>query len=382
MKWQQQNNGPWGSGGGNGGGPWGGGSGGGGRGGGGNPWGSGSGGGGQPPDFEEMLRKSQERVKGFIPGGFGSGKGIALVAAILIFFWGLSGFYRVQPDEQGVEMLFGKFVKTTQPGLNYWFPAPVGEVMKPKVTLTNQINVGFRGSTTSQRDVPQESLMITGDQNIVDVDFVVQWRIRDAGDYLFNIREPEQTVKLAAESSMREIVGQTPFGLLMTNQRQDVAERTTTLLQGILDDYGAGITVLDVRMEKADPPGEVLDAFNDVQRAKQDQERLRNEALAYRNDILPRAQGEGARMVEEATAQKERQILETQGEAERFLAFYETYRAAPALTRERIYLETMQEVLGRSEKVLLDEDGGGSGVVPYLPLPEVQSRRRAAQGGS
>ena len=383
MKWQQQNNGPWGSGGGNGGGPWGGGSGGGGRGGGGNPWGNGGGGGGgQPPDFEEMLRKSQERVKGFIPGGFGSGKGIALVVAILIFFWGLSGFYRVQPDEQGVELLFGQFVKTTQPGLNYWFPAPVGEVMKPKVTLTNQINVGFRGSATSRRDVPQESLMITGDQNIVDVDFVVQWRIRDAGDYLFNIREPEQTVKLAAESAMREIVGQTPFGLLMTNQRQDVAERTTTLLQGILDDYGAGITVLDVRMDKADPPGEVLDAFNDVQRAKQDQERLRNEALAYRNDILPRAQGEGARMVEEATAQKERQILETQGEAERFLAFYETYKAAPALTRERIYLETMQEVLGRSEKVLLDEDGGGSGVVPYLPLPEVQNRRRAAQGGN
>lgn len=377
MLWKQQGGGPWGgggSGGRNGGGN-----------GGGNPWGGrtggGGGGGGQtPPDLEELLKRSQDRVKQFMPGGMGNARGIMLVIAIVLVFWGISGFYRVQPDEQGVELLFGKYVKTTEPGLNYWFPAPLGEVQTPKVTLTNQITIGFRGvpNTTNQRDVPAESLMLTGDENIVDVDFVVQWRIRDAGPFLFNIRNPEQTVKLAAESAMREIVGQNTLDFVTTDGREVIGQRAQTVLQEILDSYVAGISVLEIRVQGANPPPEVIDAFNDVQRANQDQERLRNEALAYRNDIVPRAMGEASRMVENASAQKERLIREAQGQAQRFDAFYQTYLENKDVTSRRLYLEAMQEVLGRSEMFIMDENSGGEGgnnVVPYLSLNELTRQR-------
>lgn len=374
MFWKQQGSGPWG-GGGSGGGS-------GRNGGGGNPWGGGSGGrggggGGQPPDLEELLKRSQDRVKQFMPGGMGNARGVMLVVAIVLVFWGISGFYRVQPDEQGVELLFGKYVKTTEPGLNYWFPAPLGEVQTPKVTLTNQITIGFRGvpNTTNQRDVPAESLMLTGDENIVDVDFVVQWRIRDAGPFLFNIRNPEQTVKLAAESAMREIVGQNTLDFVTTDGREVIGQRAQTVLQEILDSYTAGISILEIRVQGANPPPEVIDAFNDVQRANQDQERLRNEAMAYRNDIVPRAKGEASRMIENASAEKEKLIREAQGQAQRFDAFYETYKNNKDVTSRRLYLEAMQEVLGKSEKFIMDDNGDGTGVVPYLPLNELTRQR-------
>lgn len=373
MFWKQQGSGPWGGGGsgGSGGGS------GGGRNGGGNPWGGG-GGGQPPPDLDELLRRSQERVKQFMPGGLGNSRGIMLVIAIVLVFWGVSGFYRVQPDEQGVELLFGQYVKTTEPGLNYWFPTPLGEVQTPKVTLTNQITIGFRGvpNTTNQRDVPQESLMLTGDENIVDVDFVVQWRIRDAGAFLFNIRNPEQTVKLAAESAMREIVGQNTLDYVTTDGREVIGQRAQTVLQGILDSYTAGINILEIRVQGANPPPEVIDAFNDVQRANQDQERLRNEAMAYRNDIVPRASGEASRMIENASAEREKLIREAQGQAQRFDAFYETYKNNKDVTSRRLYLEAMQEVLGKSEKFIMDEPNGqGGGVVPYLSLNELTRQR-------
>lgn len=374
MLWKQQGSGPWGGGGS-------GGRNGGGGNGGGNPWGGrsgGGGGGGQPPDLEELLKRSQDRVKDFMPGGMGNSRGIMLIIAIVLVFWGISGFYRVQPDEQGVELLFGKYVKTTEPGLNYWFPAPLGEVQTPKVTLTNQITIGFRGvpNTTNQRDVPAESLMLTGDENIVDVDFVVQWRIRDAGPFLFNIRNPEQTVKLAAESAMREIVGQNTLDFVTTDGREVIGQRAQTVLQEILDSYTAGISILEIRVQGANPPPEVIDAFNDVQRANQDQERLRNEAMAYRNDIVPRAKGEASRMVENASAEKEKLIREAQGQAQRFDAFYETYKDNKDVTSRRLYLEAMQEVLGKSEKFIMDDNNGeGSGVVPYLPLNELTRQR-------
>jgi len=362
MFWKQQGSGPWGSGGGNDNS--------------GNSWGSGrSNGSGQgPPDLEELIRRSQDKIKGLLPGGMGSFGGITVFVLVAILLWAASGLYRVQPDEQGVELLFGRYAKTTQPGLNYWFPGPIGEVITPKVTVTNQINIGFRGvpNTTNQRDVPTESLMLTGDQNIVDVDFVVQWRIREAGDYLFNIRNPEQTVKLAAESAMREAVGQNSLDFITTGGRDAVAQRAGSILQIILDSYVAGISVLDMRVLKADPPKEVIDAFNDVQRAKQDEERLRNEAMAYKNDIVPRAKGEAARVIQNASAQKEKLIREAQGEAQRFTAFYETYLADKDVTSRRVYLEAMQEVLSKSEKFLMDENG--SGVVPYLPLNELRNR--------
>ena len=378
--WKQQGSGPWGGGGS--GGPWGGKGGKGGRGGNGGGDGGGSWGGGQPPpDFEELLKRSQDRVKQFIPGGMGSSRGILIVIAAVLVIWGASGFYRVQPDEQGVELLFGSYVKTTQPGLNYWFPGPVGEVQTPKVTLTNQITVGFRGvpNTTNLRDVPAESLMLTGDENIVDVDFVVQWRIRDAGDFLFNIRAPEQTVKLAAESAMREVVGQNTLDFVTTGGREVVGQTAQTVLQEILDSYGSGISILEIRVQGANPPPEVIDAFNDVQRANQDQERLRNEATAYRNDIVPRAKGEASRMIENASAEKEKLIREAQGAAQRFDAFYETYRNNKDVTSRRLYLEAMQEVFSKSEKVIMDDNGQGNGVVPYLPLNQLQ---RARDGGT
>ena len=367
MFYKQQGGGPWGSG------PWGG-----GGGGNNNPWGgrdrSGGGGGSGAPDLEELLRRSQERVRRWLPGGFGGGRSLWDVAALILLLWGLSGFYRIQPDEQGVELLFGKYVKTTQPGLRYWFPGPMGEVIKPKVTQTNQITIGFRGSGSNLRDVPQESLVLTGDQNIVDVKFVVQWRIRSAGEFLFNMRDPEVTVKVAAESALREVIGRNPLQSVLTNQRDTIAQQARELLQSIMDEYKAGVTILDLRIQNADPPKEVIDAFNDVQRAKQDEERLRNEALAYRNDIVPRAKGDAARMVQAAEAQKERLVKEAEGQAARFTAFYQTYAANKDITARRMYLEAMQEILSKTDKILLDEKGRGNGVVPYLPLPEVQRR--------
>jgi len=375
--YKQQGGGPWGGGGG---GPWGGGGGGGGNNN--NPWGGRDrGGSSPPPDLEEILRRGQDRLRRIMPGGFGSLKGIWLLGAVIIVFWGISGFYRVQPDEQGVELLFGKYVKTTQPGLNYWFPAPIGEVIRPKVTQNNQVTIGFRGAGNNIREVPQESHILAGDQNIADIQFIVQWRIREAGNYLFNMREPEQTVKAAAESALREVVGRNPLQAVMTNQRDLIAQQARELLQAIMDNYGSGVTILDLRIQKADPPKEVIDAFNDVQRAKQDEERLRNEALAYRNDIIPRAKGEAARMVQNATAEKERLVKEAEGQAARFTSFYQTYAANKDITIRRMYLETMQEILSKSEKVIIDDKAKGSGVVPYLPLPEIRKRTQPQAGG-
>ena len=378
MFYKQQGSGPWGGsggGGGNGGGPWG-------SGGGNNPWGGrgdrgssggGGGGGNPPPDLEELLRRSQDRLRKMMPGSTGGLRVLWLVAAVVIVLWGLSGFYRVQPDEQGVELLFGEYVKTTQPGLNYWFPSPVGEVVRPKVTQTNQVTIGFRGSGNTLREFPQESHILSGDQNIVDIQFVVQWRIREAGEFLFNMRDPEGTVKVAAESALREIVGRNPLQAVMTNQRDLIAQQARELLQATMDSYKAGVTILDLRIQKADPPKEVIDAFNDVQRAKQDEERLRNEALAYRIDIVPRAKGEAARAIQNATAEKERLVKEAEGQASRFSAFYQTYAANKDITARRMYLEAMQEILSKSDKVIVDGKGS-NGVVPYLPLPELKKQ--------
>jgi membrane protease subunit HflK len=265
--------------------------------------------------------------------------------------------------------------------LNYWPPSPIGQVFKPNVELINQITIGYRttgdGRSSGSRDVPQESLMLTGDQNIIDVDFVVQWRIKNAADYLFNIRNPDATVKLAAESAIREVIGQTTLEDALTVKRGEVEAKTKELLQSILDSYGAGVYVVEIKQQKVDPPSEVIDAFNDVQRAKQDQERSVNEAVAYRNGIVPRAKGEAARMVQEALAYKEKVTKEAEGEAERFLSVYEAYKTGKKVTTERLYIERMQSVLQNSEKIILDNKGG-TGVVPYLPLPELKKKNLEA----
>ena len=371
MAWKPQGGGgPWGGGGGNGGGPWGG--------------GGGSQGGGQhPPDIEEMLRRSQDNFKNIMPGGFGSGKVIVLAILGALVLWLASGIFRVDAGHQGVLLTFGKHdpLEDVGPGLHWYYPAPIGTVLTPNVEAVRRIDVGFRGASeqptafgrqqTSGRDVLEESLMLTKDQNIFDVDFRVQWKVKDAGNFLFNIRDPESTVKLAAESAMREVIGQTTLQNAMTTERQQVANRARDLLQTILDSYKSGISVIEVQFLKGDPPAQVIDAFNDVQSARQDLDRLKNEAEAYANKIVPTAEGEAAKMLQQAEAYKEQVIKQAEGEAKRFLAVYETYKSAKDVTTQRLYLEAMEEIMKNSNKVILDKDGG-SGVVPYLPLPELK----------
>ena len=369
MVWDTQRGGPWGGGGSGGGG-------------GGGPWGGGSSG-PQPPDLEEMLRRGQDRFKRFMPGGVGGGRRITLLVAAAIVVWLATGFYVIQPDEQGVPLVFGEAKKATLPGINYNWPAPIGRVFKPRVTRINQVRVGFRGGTDSRgfgggNIVTQESLMLTGDENIINIRFVTLWRINDAEKYLFNIRNPEETVKAASESAMREIIGKTDFEFARTQGRVRLQQEVRPLIQKILDDYGSGIEVTDVNLQQVEPPGTVLDSFRDVQAARADKERATNEATAYLNEVTQRAEGEAAKILNEAEAYKQEKIAVATGESERFLSILEQYRVEKDVTRRRIYLETMRSVLGGMDKVLIDNSGGGSGVVPYLPLPELQKNRSQA----
>lgn len=367
-----------------GGGPWGGGSGGGSGGNGGGPWGRGGGGGGPsgptPPDIEDLIRKSQDKIKDILPGGGGvNGSVIAVIAALVLAVWfGVGGFYRVESNQEGVELVFGKFVSKTEPGLNWNWPYPIGTVFTPGVTTIQQTDIGFttggRGGVNGKRDVPQESLMLTGDQNIIDIDMTVQWKISDARDYLFNVRDPEQTVKIAAESALREIIGQTDIQPALTEARQDVQLQTRSLLQELLNEYQAGIEITVIQLQEVQAPGAVTDAFDDVARAIQDLNRARNEADRYRNDVLPRARGEAQRMIQEAQAYKERLENEAEGEAQRFLSVYQAFQQNPEVTKRRMFLETIQEVLSKTDKVIMDSNSG-AGTVPYLPLNELRGSR-------
>jgi membrane protease subunit HflK len=317
-----------------------------------------------------------------MPGGFGSGRGLLVVAGLLLLVWLASGIYRVQADEKGVVLRFGDWVRTEEPGLRYHMPYPLETVLLPKVTRVNRIEVGFRSGGAEprrgvgERDVPDESLMLTGDENIIDIDFTVLWLVKDPGEYLFKIRDPEQTVKKAAESAMREVIGRTDIQPALTEARQQIENQTRETLQGMLDDYEAGIEVTQVQLQKVDPPQPVVDAFNDVQRARADRERLRNEAEAYRNDVIPRARGEAERLVQEASAYREQVVSLAQGDAQRFVSVYEAYRTAPDVTSRRMYLETMEEILRGTNKVIIDAQAGdGQGVVPYLPLEALRQAR-------
>lgn len=380
---------PWSDQGGRGQGPWGGGNGGGNGGGRGNsPWGrprgsgGGGGGGGQgpsPKDIEEMLRRQQQKFKGMIPSGFGGPKIIVLGVIVLALLWAANGFYRVQPNQQGIELVLGKYDGIPkEPGLQWNWPAPIGEVFRPDVTRENRIEVGFRSGADSRggtgRDVPEESMMITGDENIIDIDFVVFWRIRSAGDFLFNLQNPEQTVKVSAEAVMRDIIGNTRIQDALTERRGQIQVAAQEQLQALVDEYGAGIEIRSVQLDQVDPPNQVIDAFNEVQRARQDLERLKNEAEAYRNDVVPRARGEAAQLVESADAYRQEVVNRAQGDANRFNSVYEAYVQAKDVTTKRIYLETLEGILANVNKVIIDDSAGGSGVVPYLPLPEVQNR--------
>jgi membrane protease subunit HflK len=367
MFWLSQGGGPWG-GGPRGGGPWGGG-----------PRGNGPGPGPrqrgpQPPDFEELLRRGQDRFRRLLPGNFGTGTGIAIVLIGIIVLWLASGFYRVLPDEVGIVLRFGAYNRTTQPGLNYHLPAPIETVLRPSVTRVNRTEIGYRsgesGRGPATRQLPEEALMLTGDENIVDINFTVFWVIKDAQSYLFNIRDPELTVKSAAESAMREVIGETPIAQALSEGRAKIENNTQRLLQQILNNYSAGIDITQVQLQRVDPPAEVIDAFRDVQAALADRERLRNEAESYRNDIIPRARGDAVRIKQEAEAYRQEIIARSQGDADRFDSVYRAFKAAQDVTLQRLYLETMEAVLKGSNKVIIDKSAqGSSGVLPYLPLP-------------
>jgi modulator of FtsH protease HflK len=368
-----------------GGGPWGGGKG---------PWGSGpQSPGPNPPDLEEILRRGQDKLRRVLPGGNLGGRGFALIVLGVLALWGFSGFFRVEPDELGVVLRFGKEVREVQPGLNYHLPYPIESVLTPKALRVNKIDIGMRvvddirrGGTTV-RDVPEESLMLTGDENIVDVDFSVLWKVKPTGvgEFLFNIQNPEGTVKAVAESAMREVIGRSEIQPILTGARQTIETAVQDLMQRTLDHYGAGIILQQVQLQKVDPPAQVIDAFRDVQAARADLERAVNEAQTYANRVVPEARGRVAQITQAAEAYRQQTVAEATGQTSRFLKIYEQYKKAPDVTRERMYLETMERVLGGTDKIILDSSGGGSGVVPYLPLNELsrppQTRAQPQAGG-
>ncbi|MBD1157679.1 FtsH protease activity modulator HflK [Pelagibacterales bacterium SAG-MED17] len=354
------------------------------------PWGTppGSGGSGNgggfrrgptPPNLDETIKKLQDTINKFTGGGTGGTKPIIYGLIILVVIWALSGLYRVLPDEQGVVLRFGKFVNTTQPGLNYHLPFPIESVLTPKVTKVNRMDIGFRSERDSGfgqgggvADVPEESLMLTGDENIVNIDFSVFWVIKDAGNFLFKIQDPEGTVKAAAETAMREVIARSDIQPILTEGRAVIERDTQDIIQKILDEYESGVLITQVQTQKADPPDQVIDAFRDVQAARADMERSKNEAEAYANDVIPRARGEAAKILQAAEAYKKEVVAKAEGEASRFLSIYTEYAKAKEVTQERMYLETMEQVLADINKIIIDKDSG-SGVVPYLPLQELKS---------
>jgi len=394
-----------------------------GGGGGGGPWGSKPGGpwgqgpqqqGPTPPNLDDLIRRGQDRLRTVLPGGGGGSRGVLVLAVVAVVAWALSGFYRVEADEEGIVLRFGQYVRTTQSGLNYHMPYPIETVLTPKVTTQNSIEVGMRsnaGATraVSSREVPQESLMLTGDGNIVDVNFSVVWVIKPAdgatgrpsgaADYLFNLQNPESSIKAVAESAMREVVGRSRLQQILTEGTPDTTAQPTTpgapavepvtpaaetlnpevtaaavreLMQRTLDSYQSGVDISSVQLQKIAPPGEVIGAFREVQVAQADRIRLTNEAQAYANRVVPEARGQAAQALQRAEGYKSATVADAQGQASRFGQVAAVYRTAPDVTRERLFLETMERVIGGVDKVIIDPKASGQGVVPFLPLDQIQ----------
>jgi membrane protease subunit HflK len=346
------------------------------------PWGTGPQSPGQKqPDLEEFLRRSQDKLRGLLPGNLG-GRGIALIVLVLLALWGFSGFFKVEPDEVGVVLRFGKFVREVQPGLNYHLPYPIETALTPPTLRVNKINIGFDLRGATMRDVPEESLMLTGDENIVDVDFSVFWKVKPSavGNYLFNIQNPESTVKAVAESAMREVIGRSNIQGILTGARQTIETAVQVSMQKTLDEYGAGVDVQQVQLQKVDPPMEVIDAFRDVQAARSDLERLQNEAQTYANRVVPEARGRAAKIIQEAEAYRSQVVANAKGQASRFTQVYDQYKKAPDVTRQRIYLETMEHIFADTDKTIIDTGSqSGPGVVPYLPLGNLPQTKLPTQ---
>jgi len=363
----------------------------------GGPWGQGprntGGGGSTPPDLEELLRRGQDRLRRVLPGGGGGGGGkmhpltLIGILAIVVALAGYSFFtFRVQPDEEGVVLRFGAFNRNAAPGLNWRLPYPIETVYTPKVTRRNQVTIGTTTNDSNPnavgRDIPSESLMLTGDENIVDINFSVFWVINNAADYLFNMQNPNGTVKSVAESAMREVVGRSVVEALLTQARQITESDVQKLIQQTMDEFHSGILITQVQLLKVDPPSEVIAAFRDVQAARADAERAQNEAQTYANKVVPEARGQAAQITNAASAYRDRIIAEATGKAQRFDQVYQSYKAAPDVTRKRMYLDTLESVFAGMNKVIIDEKNGGNGVLPYLPLDALTRNPSTSKGGS
>lgn len=340
----------------------------------------------QVPEIDELVRKGQEQLRVLMGGGGGRGRGtrgggnggpsgplltrgtIGLGALVALVLWGLASFYTVRPEEQSVELFLGEFSSVGNPGLNFapW-PLVTAEVLP--VTREQTEDVGARAGGRGS-----EGLMLTTDENIIDIDFQVVWNISDPALYLFNLAEPEETIRAVSESAMREVIARSELAPILNRDRQIIADEALALIQQTLDQYDSGVNVVRLNLDQADPPREVIDSFREVQAAEQERDRLQRQADAYANRVLAGARGEAAQMLEQAEAYRAQVVNEAVGEASRFSSVLEEYTKAPEVTRKRLYLETMEQVLGRVDKIILDENGGGGGqgVVPYLPLNELR----------
>jgi membrane protease subunit HflK len=346
------------------------------------PWGQGPNGGGRgqgpnirPPDLEELFKRAREWLNQMFPKQSPFGVVFAFIGGAFLVLWLLTGVYIIQQPEQGVVLRFGKFVDILEPGLHLRFPQPIETVIRQNVQQARQVNVGFSkdpdNDAAAPTNVPHESLMLTGDENIVDIDFTVFWKVRDAADFSFRVKDPEDTIKAIAESAMREAVGQEKIGIAQTGGRGDLEDKVRTIMQAALDGYRAGVTITKVNVQKVDPPSEVIDSFRDVQAALQDKVRKQNDAAKYANSVVPRARGEASKIVQDAEAYKQQQIAEAKGEAQRFVSIYDQYRNSKEVTRERMFLETMQRVLGSTNKIIM-QSGANAPPVMYMPLPELR----------
>jgi membrane protease subunit HflK len=366
MSWNNQGGGPWRSGQG--------------------PWGQGPGGIQPPGDLEEMLQRLQASLRALLPGGGGglAGRGAIFVVLVAVLLWFAWGFYTVQPNEVGINLLFGRYTGKTSAGLNYNMPWPVGAVIKAPVWDQKITEVGYRGEADSDNrnnrsQAPEESLMLTADQNIVDVQFRVSWQIDPAKpeDFVFNIRHPEETVKAVAESVMREVVGLKTIDGILTTDRKSIEPDVQDRMQKVLNDYHAGVLVKQVQLQLVDAPSQVLSAYRDVTAAQQDQQRAVNDAETYANRVVPEAEGAASRIRLEAQAYRQQTVAEATGQTSRFNQVYAQYKNAPGVTRERMYLETMERVLGAMDKTIIDT-AGVSPPVPYLPLDSLPRKPAGA----
>ena len=359
----------------------GGGGGGGNRGGGGGPFGS-----RRPPDMEDVIRKGQERLKNLIPGGFGSFKGIALIVLVGVVIWLVTGFFRVQPNQQAIQLVFGKpYGKPVEPGLHYNLPSPIGTVIVVNVQDQRRTVIGSRSSqdrspyARGARPTSSENLMLTGDENIVDIEFAVLWQIKDVFKYAFDVRNPEENVRAGAEAAMREIIGKSNLQYAQTEGRGRIEQDTRDLLQRMLDEYGLGVRISQIQLLRVDPPQEVIAAFRDVQAARADKEKSINEANTYRNQVLPRAKGEAASIIQRGEAYKAQIIARASGDAQRFDQVYGQWAKAKDITTERLYLDTMEEVLRSVNKVLIDKSAAGQRRAALPAAARAEARPAAAE---